>query len=171
MRRTALGVLAVLLVLAGCGAKKDASRSAEDDPTTSATSAGTTSSPGPAGTPTTDPSAAPGSGKITGVPSAEDNRALKAAVTAYSDAFLTGNANVSYALLSTRCRAATPKANWDALLVQAKQAFGKALPITTFEARVSGDRAQVSYTYALAKIDQHDQPWVRESGHWFDDRC
>jgi hypothetical protein len=64
---------------------------------------------------------------------------LKAAVQAYSDAFLTGDGKTAYGLLSQQCRKRTTLAEFSSMLDTAKQLYGSALPIETFSASISGD--------------------------------
>lgn len=90
---------------------------------------------------------------------------------AYSDAFLKGEANAAYAMLSKRCRDRVARAEWSDIVEQAKQTYGSALPIKTFDAQVSGDMARVTYTFDLAAINQDAEPWVREGGSWREDDC
>lgn len=97
--------------------------------------------------------------------------ALKEAVTAYSDAFLSGKAEQAYALLSKRCVTRTPLEEFSYGVSQAKILFGNRLPIRTFVATVSGDMARATYTYDTSGINQTDQPWIRERGEWHYDAC
>jgi hypothetical protein len=47
-----------------------------------------------------------------------------------------------------------------------------AFPISSFTVdSINGTQATVSYTYAVATLDQSDQPWVLESGGWRYDNC
>jgi hypothetical protein len=96
---------------------------------------------------------------------------LKAAVQAYSDAFLTGDGKTAYGLLSQQCRKRTTLAEFSSMLDTAKQLYGSALPIETFSASISGDLARVTYTYTIKAINQDHEPWVREDGDWHEDDC
>jgi hypothetical protein len=97
--------------------------------------------------------------------------ALRTAVQIYSDAYLTGNAHVAYAELSKRCQDRLSYGNFSTLALRAENLYGSALPVKTYKAQISGDLARVTYTYAIKAIDQADQPWTREHGHWRYDAC
>lgn len=96
---------------------------------------------------------------------------LQTAVTAYSDAFLTGDGATAYALLSERCKDRLPEPRFTAEVQQAGQLYGSALPLESYHAEVSGDLARVTYTYSVSAINQDREPWVRESGQWREDDC
>jgi hypothetical protein len=64
-----------------------------------------------------------------------------------------------------------PRGQWDQLLAMAEQQYGTALPMESLETFGSGDRMTVTYTYADGRIDQTDEPWVRERGGWHNDDC
>lgn len=82
---------------------------------------------------------------------------LEAAVTAYSGAFLTGDA-AAYDLLSQRCRDRTDKDAFLTTLDQAKELYGSPLTILTYDAEVSGDLARVTYTYEASALNQDSEP-------------
>ena len=154
MRRYLSGAIAVLVVT-GCGGATGGDAGATGTP--SASSPGTTSTKmtsGPTNTATTS-----------------DEAALRAAVQAYSDAFLTGNGKQAYALLSTRCQERNALAEFTAMTDQAKVLYGNPLPMKSYTAQISGDMARVTYTYAISGINQTREPWVRESGNWHEDDC
>lgn len=96
---------------------------------------------------------------------------LRAAVQHYADAFLTADADASYALLSERCQARTSLATWRGLIEQMGVAYGSPLRLTSYTAKVSGDLARVTYTFSEAAINQSAEPWVRENGKWHEDDC
>jgi hypothetical protein len=96
---------------------------------------------------------------------------LKAAVQAYSDAFLTGDGKTAYGLLSQRCRKRTTQTQFSGIVDAAKDLYGSALPLKTFTATISGDLARVTYTYSIKAINQDREPWVREDGAWHEDDC
>ena len=92
-------------------------------------------------------------------------------MTAYSDAFLTGDATAAYELLSARCQARTSHTEFAGIVEAAKAQYGHALPLRSFKAQVSSDLARVTYTYDVAEINQDAEPWVREDGAWHEDDC
>jgi len=53
----------------------------------------------------------------------------------------------------------------------AGQVYGSALPITGYDARITGDLAQVTYAYDVPALDQTSEPWTREDGAWKQDDC
>ena len=94
---------------------------------------------------------------------------LKAAVVAYSKAYLTGDGAAAYALLSKACRAKMSLSRFAALTEYAADLYGY-IPIATYRATIDGRKASVTYTYAVAKINQTNQPWVYENG-WRNNNC
>lgn len=100
-----------------------------------------------------------------------DTDPLRANVQAYSDAFLTGDADTAYGLLSDRCRQRVSQSAFKIITTAAKTAYGSALPIETFDADVQSSLARVTYTYSDSKINQTDEPWVQENGEWHEDDC
>lgn len=96
---------------------------------------------------------------------------LRSAVKAYSDAYLTGDAKGAYALLSARCQKRMSAPEFRAIVAQARDLYGSALPIKTYHADVQGDLARVSYTYDVSAINQDSEPWVLEDGAWHEDDC
>lgn len=153
MRIKIMLVAGACLLMTGCGGADD-SATAENTATSAPVS----------------PVAAPkeAASKET-APAADDD--LKAAVQAYSDAFLTGDGKAAYGLLSKRCRDRTPSEQFTGLVEAAGQTYGSALPFKTYSASVSGDLARVTYTYSIKAINQDSEPWVREGGHWHEDDC
>lgn len=114
------------------------------------------------------PTATPSQSETAG----EDRAALlEAAVRAYSDTFLTADAESSYDLLSDRCQARVSKDQWELLMASVEQQYGTALPIRTYEAEISGDLARVTYAYDVAAINQDREPWVWERQGWRQDDC
>lgn len=95
---------------------------------------------------------------------------LEDAVAAYSSAFLAGDGNAAYALLSERCRDRTPESELVAASEQAAAVFGPD-EIETVEVSVNGAQAKVTYTYATAELNQTGEPWSLEDGAWLNDDC
>ncbi|WP_346535560.1 hypothetical protein [Micromonospora sp. DPT] len=65
----------------------------------------------------------------------------------YSDAFLDAKPTVAYDLFSARCKDRVTLSEFTGMLTAAKQMYGKAMPLKSFDAQVSGDLARVTYTY------------------------
>lgn len=148
MKKIAVALVAVsALGLSACGGSQEPGQDGPEGDTTPTTTAPATSSSAEGGEPE-----------------------LEAAVTAYSDAFLSGDM-AAYDLLSQRCRDRTDKAAFRAILDQAKELYGSPLTIQTYEAEVSGDLARVTYTYEASALNQDSEPWVREGGEWRNDDC
>jgi hypothetical protein len=96
---------------------------------------------------------------------------LQAAVQSYSAAYLGGNGAAAYALLTARCQQSVGLSQMMSLTSAAASLYG-ALPITSLTVNSdSGSQATVTYTYAVAKLNQSQQPWVVEGGSWKDDHC
>lgn len=115
--------------------------------------------------------------KITGVgtpsPSATPDAAapLRRAVTAYSAAFLGGDGDAAYRLLSERCKARTSREAMGSMTASAKKTYGEQ-PIKTLTVdSLAGDLARVTYTYSVPALNQTKEPWVREAGQWHEDDC
>lgn len=96
---------------------------------------------------------------------------LRQAVVAYSDAFLDAKPTAGYELFSARCKERAALSEVTGMLTAAKQMYGKAVPIKSFEAQISGDLARVTYTYDVPALNQNKEPWVREDGKWKQDDC
>ena len=97
--------------------------------------------------------------------------ALEANVRAYSDAYLGGDAERAWELLSTRCKQRINLAQMRALVEGAESLYGEArmqsLRITEF----SGSLARVTYRYTDSDIDQLNEPWILEGDEWHQDDC
>lgn len=104
-------------------------------------------------------------------PARDASEGLRRAVTAYSDAFLTGKSDAAYTLFSDRCKQRTDRAEFAGIVAQAKDLYGSKLPLRSFKADISGDLARVTYTYDISAINQDSEPWVREDGEWKQDDC
>ncbi len=111
-------------------------------------------------------SASPGSEPEAGV---EEAKIHEAAQT-YSDAFLSGDSAAAFDLLSTRCQDEL-RMDFGTLVLEAETKYGDGLPITSFEAEVSGDSAQATYTFSKSKLNRDDEPWVFENDRWKQDDC
>lgn len=143
-----------MLSLTACGSNTD-----KPEAPSSSTSAA------PSATSVSDAAASP----TAQVPSEEAE--LRQAVVAYSDAFLDAKPTVGYELFSARCKERVTLSEFTGMLTAAKQMYGKAMPLKTFEAQISGDLARVTYTYDVPALNQTKEPWVREDGKWKQDDC
>ena len=95
--------------------------------------------------------------------------ALRAAVQDYSEAYLGGDADAAYALLSARCRDRLSRDEFATLVAAARETYGPT-PISSLEVEVDGDVARATYTYPVAALDQTAEPWIYELG-WKQDDC
>jgi hypothetical protein len=154
---TRYAAILLLVALSGCSGSTDSSTAVQPSSPKS-TSNEVTASTSAAASPSPD--------------TVDETPAVRAAAQAYSDAFLTGDSDAAFALLSTRCQERLGKPAFAAVVTQAGQAYGTALAFETFGAEVSGDLARVTYTYAEdPSINQDSEPWVREGGAWHEDDC
>ena len=100
-----------------------------------------------------------------------DENELKASVQAYSDAYLGGDADGGWALLSRRCRERITRIQFDAAVSTASETYDQA-SVIDFDAHISGDLARVSYSFAkYPDLAQDSEPWVIEDGRWREDDC
>jgi hypothetical protein len=100
-----------------------------------------------------------------------DQPELEPAVRAYSDAYLSGNADEVHARMSSRCQERTDLENLRPIVATAKEQYGSA-KITSFEVVQESDGlARVSYGYDLSTIDQTEEPWTLQDGEWRNDDC
>ncbi|GAA5122677.1 hypothetical protein GCM10023339_41410 [Alloalcanivorax gelatiniphagus] len=95
---------------------------------------------------------------------------LRRVVQTYSRAFLGGNARKAYALLAPRCRDAIAYNDFAEIVDTAHEVYGN-LPIRSYTATISGDRARVTYRYAVGRLDQVREPWVRRAAGWRNSQC
>ncbi|CAN5424873.1 hypothetical protein BH09ACT10_BH09ACT10_10240 [soil metagenome] len=141
--------LIAVAVLAGCSASNDSDSSF--DPVVVATA-------------TAKPTTVP-----TSTPAPTRAAELKAAVTAYSAAFLTGKSRLVFAFLSKACRETVPIADVIEAVQHATDSYGL-VAMTSYKAKIDGNEALVTYTYPFDTINQIDEPWIYENG-WFNNRC
>lgn len=131
-------------------------------PTVSSPQPGQNRSAG-SGTSTTTP--------VTSGPStSRSSTALRSAVTAYSDAYLGGDAKTAFAIRSTRCQIEIGRGTFTNLVSQAALIYGK-LPIRSYSEQVDGSTAKVTYGYDVSTLNQTEQPWTRHQGEWRYDNC
>lgn len=97
--------------------------------------------------------------------------ALKAAVRSYSDAYLGGDAQTAWDLLSNRCRQRLTMAQMRTLTSGAQELYGRLDIVNLTIDDMSGNLARVTYTYPVAKLNQTQEPWVKENGKWREDDC
>lgn len=162
------------ILAAGCLIASPLSACASNDATSPPTAASPASA-APSSVSTTSPTTAtatttPASAN-TATAKADPNRAVRKAVTAYSDAFLNAEPVAAYDLLSARCHDKVSLSYFTGIITAAKSLYGKALPIRDFKVKVRDDLAVVSYRYDLPALNQENEPWVLESGKWKNDEC
>ena len=150
-------VAVAVLAIAGCSSSTPTGSTTTGTSTPSATAASETAKPAPVPT-------------VAGQ-AMSDTLALRGAVQAYSDAYLSGNGKAAWSLLSARCQKMDTLAGFSSLVDQAKTLYGNPLPMTSFTAHIAGGMARVTYTYTVTAINQADQPWTLEASGWRDDNC
>jgi hypothetical protein len=96
--------------------------------------------------------------------------AVEDAVRSYSSAYLRGDGQAAYDMLSTRCRKIISLGQLKAASTGAAALYGQAQLISVTPV-VDGDHATVTYRFSQPAIDQENQPWVREAGRWHYDKC
>lgn len=160
-RSMAIVAVAALIGLSACSGSGDDSSATVQATQPSASATATSSTPSPMSSTTPASTADAEAGDVE----------LKQAVQAYSDAYLTGDADAAYALLSARCQKRMTKPEFTALVGRAKAQFGDALPFKSYDAELNGNQARVTYTYTVASINQEQEPWVLEDGAWREDDC
>ena len=116
-------------------------------------------------------SAACGGGGGAAGATADTDEGLKNNVKSYSLAYLAGDGQTAWDLLSARCQKRITLAQMKEMTATAAVTFGQH-EISTYEADVHDTLARVTYTYAdAASINQDSEPWVKESGTWKQDDC
>jgi hypothetical protein len=159
-----VAALALLLFTACSGGDADSSSESGDEPTpvppASTASQPTTSELASNFTPTAEESSG-----------GDEDAALRANVQAYSDAFLTGDGDTAYGLITERCQARMARDDFVSLVSQAKDLYGSALQFKTYKAEINVSQARVTYTYDISAINQTQEPWALESGSWHNDDC
>jgi hypothetical protein len=156
-KSSAAVVAVAFLAIAGCSSSTPTGATTTGPSTSSATAASETAKPAPV------PAVA---GQAM-----SDTLALRRAVQAYSDAYLSGKGKAAWSLLSARCQKMDTLAGFSSLVDQAKTLYGNPLPMTSFTAHIAGGMARVTYTYTVTAINQADQPWTLEASGWRDDNC
>lgn len=95
---------------------------------------------------------------------------LEAAVRGYSSAFLDGNADDAWDLLSVRCQDRLRRHEFAGIVATAPDLYGGAVLEEIVVEDLSGNLARVSYQYDISEISQDNEPWVFEDG-WRNDDC
>jgi hypothetical protein len=145
--RLRISVVVAVILLAGCGSSEDVTP--ETSPSAAATSPPSTQAEEP-----TTPTA----------PSLED------AVQAYTTAFLGGDADAAYALLTQRCRNETARNNFADIVRQATAQWGGET-IIAYEEKVNGNVATATYELSDPVLNQTEERWILEDGGWHNDEC
>ena len=102
----------------------------------------------------------------TSLSQASDKAALVAAVRAYSAAFLGGDAETAYGMLSAHSKSLTTFDEFRAAVEAGHQMYGDARLLNVNVDQIAGGMARVTYDYSEHAIDQTGQPWVKENGVW-----
>ena len=156
MRKLSTLVVAATLLLGACGGGSD-----DDASTTTAADSTTTEAAGEATTATDSP---------TTTEADADAPSLEEAVRAYTVAFLDGDDEAAYALLSERCHGEIASAVFKEIVDQAEAIYGGET-ITTYSESVNGNTATVTYELTDPALNQTNERWVLENGAWLNDDC
>ena len=154
MKPALVPVVMIVLVLAACsGGSSDASTTSTTLAATTTTAVAATIADATSATTTTTPA-----------PKLED------AVRAYTEAFLGGDSDASYALLSERCHGEEASADWKDIVDQAHALYGDAT-ITSYTDDVNGNIATATYELSDPTLNQTNERWLIEGGRWVNDEC
>ncbi|WP_122818874.1 hypothetical protein [Nocardioides pantholopis] len=188
----ALAALVLATVLTACGGDSDGDTggdsAADPTPTVSSTPTPSTTTP-PAPTPSTSapapatsstpsgpseptaPSGTPAPSPPAPAETPASDPALRVAAQAYADAFLTGDAPAAFDLLSERCKDTVDMVAFGDEAIAAGQKYGSPQPISSYDAKVAGESATLTYRFTGNAPAHRRQPWVREQGFWHLDEC
>ncbi len=97
--------------------------------------------------------------------------ALQDAVRAYSAAYLGGEADVAWSILSSRCQDRLGRSEFNALVSGATALYGDAKIQDFHIDELAGTLARVTYTFDNPAINQDREPWSFEDGAWKEDDC
>lgn len=97
---------------------------------------------------------------------------LEEAYSTYIAAFLTGDAATAYALLSERCRNATPLSEFAGASEAAADLYGE-VEFEINRVEVNAGKGLVDATFAVEALnsDEGGTPWLLEDGDWHSDHC
>lgn len=149
MKKLAALVVVASVVLAACGDGSDGTAATTESPTTTAET-----TPATAPATTTQP----------------EGPSLEEAVRAYTAAFLGGDDQAAYDLLSERCHGAMASAEFKSIVDQATDLYGGET-IATYAEDVNGNTATVTYELTDATLNQTNERWVFEGNAWHNDEC
>ena len=103
--------------------------------------------------------------------SADGKAALEKAYRAYIAAFLDGDGETAYALLSQRCQAKETLAEFTDIAQSAATIYGQ-VDYTIDSVTVDGDHGTVDATYAVDALNSSGgSTWLLEDGEWRSDKC
>lgn len=93
-------------------------------------------------------------------------------VVVYSDTFLGGDAERTWAFITPRCRRIVDKAKFSAKVQAMAAKYGRQ-PIREYFDSIGADptKAEVGYHYDNPALDQTGQKWVKLQGLWHNDTC
>jgi hypothetical protein len=145
-RTLAVGLVALLSGLTACGGSNS-----------------------PTATPTQTPFTIPP--VATSPAGSSEREALEEAIRDYSEAYLGGDAERAWGLLSERCKQRITLDDMRSLVDQAEELYGDAELTEIRVVDLSGDLARATYRFSEPELDQLKEPWVREGGQWHVDDC
>jgi len=91
-------------------------------------------------------------------------------VRSYSAAYLAGDGQGAWELLSERCRERLSVDTMTALAGEAARRYDGP-EMTSLSVEVSGDLGRATYSFTVGEINQDREPWAREHGAWHNDDC
>jgi hypothetical protein len=158
MRRT-LTALVLAFLVASCG-----SSGTSDPATPTAAASGSRTSTSAAKITTTTATTTPATTTDPEGPPLED------AVRAYTAAFLGGDDEAAYGLLTERCHGEMASAQFKDIVDQATNLYGGET-ITSYSEDVNGNTATVTYELTDPTLNQTNERWVLENDAWRNDEC
>jgi len=84
---------------------------------------------------------------------------LEQTVRAYAEAFLGGRGDAAFELLSVRCRNATPREEFVAIVAVAGAKYEND-PIRDLKVEVKGTKGRATYTFDDEELNQTNEPWI-----------
>ena len=162
MKKLSTLVVTATVFLGACGGGSDDDDASTTTTTTTTAADSTTTEAAGEATTTTD--------LPTTTETDVDAPSLEEAVRAYTVAFLGGDDEAAYALLSERCHGEMASADFKDIVDQAEAIYGGET-ITTYSESINGNTATVTYELTDPALHQTNERWVLENAAWLNDEC
>ena len=104
-------------------------------------------------------------------PAVSGTAALEKNVRAYSEAYLGGDSDAAWDLLSERCQDRLSRPQFNGLVAGAEPLYGDPELRNIDVDELSGSLARVTYTFDDPRLNQMMEPWSFEAGSWRIDDC